>query len=109
MIALRKALTEMQALAPQERGVVRLRLLCSANDFVADCAATLLRLHDLGHREVTLAQVTARIADKYGHRGMVPQRVRYVLQTLRQCGGVAHERQRWRALPVLAAACGGQG
>jgi hypothetical protein len=90
-------LVELRQLPPDARASVRVRLLCESNPFVHDLVGVLLKLHDLGQKAVTLGQVTERMADQYGHRGMVPRRVRYVLQTLHNLGAVEHGPNRWVA------------
>lgn len=98
---LRATLEVMSRLDPKERNAERLRLLCMSNTFVADCVSTLLKLHTIDPGGASLAQVTARMQDKYGDRGMVPRRVRYVLQTLVQFHGVAHVGRRWQPTEAL--------
>ena len=94
-------LDAMSRLDPAQRDAERLRLLCLSNTFVADCVSTLLKLHSLDPDGASLAQLTGRMQDKYGDRGMVPRRVRYVLQTLVQFRGVAHVGRHWRPTEVL--------
>ena len=92
---------ELLALAPDARTSVRLRLLISANPFVADCVTAMLLSCQAGQSAMDLGGLTERIERRYGQRGSVARRVRYVLQSLTALGGVAHEGRLWRSLPAL--------
>jgi len=101
---LARTLAEMRALSPPDREPVRLRLLLASNEFVFDCAMVAVRIHALGTDGITMAQLTERISDAYGHRGTVPRRVRHVLQMLRAFGGLTHGGHRWCPTSTLVVA-----
>jgi len=85
----------MTALAPKERGALRLELLMVTTPFLADCLTAMRRLAVLGTDGVTLHQMYERLTTKYGDRSMVPRRVRYVLQTLALLGVIENKNRKW--------------
>ena len=92
---LAEAYEKMLGLAPDARTCLRLSLVVRANPFFADCVAALRRLMQMGVKGVTLQDLYPRLTSKYGDRGMVPRRVRYVLQTLALLGVLENRKQRW--------------
>ena len=96
-------LSEAEAAA---RPRVRLQLLVEAIPFLRDCAQTINRLADASGDEFTLAQLTERMQERYGHRGTIPRRVRNVLQTLEAFGALGHRHGKWERLGALSDATG---
>lgn len=88
-------LKRMSELAPDERGLIRLKLLVDANQFFADCVHAIKLLHLNGSPSVSLSQLYERLQAQYGHRGMIPRRVRYVLQTLAAFGCLENRNHAW--------------
>lgn len=86
----------MRRLAPAQRRDLRLQLLEGSNAFVADCLRALRKLQTLGTAGVEPLILYKRLTAKYGDRGTVPRRVRYVLRTLANLGVVEHKESRWR-------------
>jgi hypothetical protein len=85
----------------------RLRLLLESTPFLADCARVIERLAAASGDTFTLAQLTARMEERYGHRKSIPPTVRHALQTLEAFGGLAHQPGRWTRLPGLTEALSG--
>ena len=87
-----RLLSEVDAAA---RAPVRLRLLLDSVPFLADCAQTIMRLADASGDAFTLAQLTERMQERYGHRGTIPRRVRNALQTFEAFGALRHRHGEW--------------
>ena len=93
---LEAAYNTMRQLAPSQRRDLRLQLLEGSNAFVADCLRALRKLQALGTAGVEPLILYKRLTAKYGDRGTIPRRVRYVLRTLANLGVVEHKNRRWR-------------
>lgn len=85
----------MAALKPDERGALRLEILCRSNRFFADNVAALRKLRVSGRDYAELQHLYERLTAIYGDRGMVHRRVRYVLQTLANFGCVTNAKGKW--------------
>lgn len=95
------ALRQLSETDAAARPPVRLQLLLEAVPFLRDCAATIDRLADASGDLFTLAQVTERIQERYGHRGTIPRRVRNALQTLEAFEALGHRPGEWERLDLL--------
>lgn len=85
----------MSAMAPDQRGALRVQVLAESTPFVNDCITAMKRLSVLGVKGVEVKDIYERLVAKYGDRSMVPRRVRYVLQTLALLGIVENRDKRW--------------
>ncbi|RYG16491.1 hypothetical protein EON82_24945 [bacterium] len=88
----------MSRTSPDERNNVRLQLIADSNPFFADCARAIRTLKANGAESVTVAELYERLQAIYGYRGMIPRRVRYVLQTLALFGCLVNEKRVWRVI-----------
>lgn len=95
---LSQAYEKMRSLPPDDRTCLRVSLIVHANPFFADCVAAIKRLTEMGVDGVALQDLYPRLTAKYGDRGMVPRRVRYVLQTLAYLEVLENRWQRWFVL-----------
>ena len=86
---------KMCDLAPSQRTKMRMELLVRANPFVADCFDALAKLYLVGKREVAATDLYDRLTLKYGDRGTIPRRVRYVFTTLQYFGALENRRGKW--------------
>ena len=87
--------SDMQTLSLSERDAVRLAALFRANEFIKSLFDTLNRAKLNGADGLTVQQLYERLQADYGHRGMIPRRVRYALQTLVSFGVVEHRGRQW--------------
>lgn len=87
---------EMSGLAPDQRLAIRFRLLVESTPFVAEVVQAIRKLQVVGAKEVSASQLYERIIAKYGDRGTIPRRVRYVLRTLENIGYLEHRGMKWR-------------
>lgn len=92
---LSQAYEKMRNLSPDERKCTRIALMIKANPFFADCITTIKKLHEMGVEGISLQDLYPRLTSKYGDRGMVPRRVRYVLQTLALHEILENRKQKW--------------
>lgn len=97
---------QLAALQPGNRAVLRLSVLLRASHFVQEVAGILVRFGAASEAPLPFGDVLIRAERKFGERGSIRRRIKYVLQTLRQCGGVAKIGAGWRASDDLAAAAG---
>ncbi|OPZ85099.1 MAG: hypothetical protein BWY76_01556 [bacterium ADurb.Bin429] len=86
---------EMSSVAPDQRISVRFRLLVESTPFVAEVVQAIRKLHVVGEKEVSASQLYDRLIAKYGDRGTIPRRVRYVLRTLVNLGVMEHREKKW--------------
>ena len=86
---------QMNELAPSQRTLLRINLLVKANPFVADCVIALRKLALIGKKEVTATDLYDRLTERYGDRGTIPRRVRYVFSTLQYFGVLENKRGNW--------------
>jgi hypothetical protein len=86
---------EMSRLAPDQRIALRFRLLVESTPFVAEVVQAIRKLHVVGEKEVGASQLYDRLIAKYGDRGTIPRRVRYVLRTLMNLGVMEHRDKKW--------------
>jgi len=86
---------EMSRLAPDQRMTLRFRLLVESTPFVAEVVQAIRKLHAVGAKEVSASQLYTRVIAKYGDRGTIPRRVRYVLRTLMNLGVMEHREKMW--------------
>jgi hypothetical protein len=86
---------QMSKLSPEQRISVRFHLLLESSQFVNDVVQALRKLHVIGSKEIAAGQLYERIIAKYGDRGPIPRRVRYVLQTLNNLGVIANKNSKW--------------
>lgn len=92
---LEEAYVSLRELAPGNREKLRLEVLLRSNDFVRNLFDTMKRAALNGADSVTAQQLYERLQADYGHRGMIPRRVRYALQTLEHFGAVEHVGKLW--------------
>lgn len=92
---LEEAYASLRELAPDKRDKLRLDVLLRSNDFVRNLFETMKRAALNGADGVTVQQLYERLQADYGHRGMIPRRVRYALQTLVHFGVVQHVGKLW--------------
>jgi len=86
---------EMSRLAPDQRMAVRFNLLVESTPFVAEVVQAIRKLHVVGVKEVSACQLYERMVAKYGDRGTIPRRVRYVLRTLVNFGIMKNQHKKW--------------
>lgn len=86
---------QMNEMAPSQRTQMRIDLLVKANPFVADCVNALKKLALIGKNEVVATELYDRLAERYGDRGTIPRRVRYVFSTLQFFGVLENKRGTW--------------
>lgn len=94
-LELEEAYSALRELAPDKRDKLRLEVLLRSNDFVRNLLDTMKRASLNGAEGLTVQQLYERIQADYGHRGMIPRRVRYALQTLVNFGVVEHVGKLW--------------
>lgn len=92
---LEEAYASLRELAPENRDKLRLEVLLRSNEFVRNLFETMKRAALNGADGVTVQQLYERLQADYGHRGMIPRRVRYALQTLVHFGVVDHVGKLW--------------
>lgn len=85
----------MIQLAPDERIADRFRLVVETTPFVADVVKAIRKLQTVGVKEVSASQLYERMIAKYGDRGSIPRRVRYVLRTLVNLGVMENREKKW--------------
>lgn len=92
---LEEVYASLRELAPENRDKLRLDVLLRSNEFVRNLFETMKRAALNGADGVTVQQLYERLQADYGHRGMIPRRVRYALQTLVHFGVVDHVGKLW--------------
>ncbi len=94
---------KLSEMKPDDRTSLRLEILCSSNQFFADCVNALKKLKNSGNDFAELKHLYERMVAIYGDRGMVHRRVRYVLQTLASFGCVTNANGKWHIEDRLVA------
>ena len=86
---------QMNEMAPSQRTQMRIDLLVKANPFVADCVHAMQKLALIGKKEIVATELYDRLSERYGDRGTIPRRVRYVFSTLQYFGVIENRRGTW--------------
>jgi hypothetical protein len=89
--------SEMLSLPTSQRDNLRLDVLFKSNDFIRTLFEMMKRSKLNGTVGLSVQQLYERLQAEYGHRGMIPRRVRYALQTLVSFGVVEHQGRLWSA------------
>jgi endonuclease III len=86
---------QMHTIPSDERNAIRLHIISASVPFFADCVTAIKKIGLLGIKGIEISQIYERLVAKYGERGTVYRRVRYVLQTLAFLGVVTNRERRW--------------
>jgi hypothetical protein len=92
---LEQSYIRLSEMKPDDRTPLRLEILCSSNQFFADCVNTLKKLKNSGNDFAEVKHIYERMVAIYGDRSMVHRGVRYVLQTLTSYGCVTNTNGKW--------------
>lgn len=94
------AYDQMKKLAPSQRKEIRFKLLVETTPFIADVVGAIRKITALGVEGIEVKQLYERLIERYGERGTIPRRVRYVLKTLANMGIIENKNKKWYIIDV---------
>ncbi|SMQ81264.1 hypothetical protein SAMN05444673_4220 [Bacillus sp. OV166] len=91
-----KIYNEMVQISPDKRIKHRLILLFESSEFIKDVILSINKLCLLGVNGIRANQIYEYVTAKYGERaGLIPRRIRYVLQTLSNLMIIENKNRKW--------------
>lgn len=95
---LEEAYNQLRSMKPDLRQRLRLELMMKANPFFNDIVRAIQRTIQNGSDGVTMKDLYERLQAVYGFRGMIPRRVRYILQTLAFFDVLTNDQRKWKPI-----------